>query len=181
MTDFDRLPTDRTIFQNAWVVDDVEAAATRWAAELGVGPFFVTEYTDQFSNITYRGQPSELSMVVALAQAGPVQVELIQPTTSQPCAYRDSVQPGTVGFHHMCVWTHDIEADTAYLNGLGYETANAGNASSVRFAYYDTRPLLGCMLEVVEYLPAIADRFQRIADAAVGWDGTRALRPASEL
>lgn len=177
----DRMPTDRTIFQNAWVVDDVEQAATRWADELGVGPFFVTEYTDQFSNISYRGQPSELSMIVALAQAGPVQVELIQPTTDLPCAYRDSVAPGTVGFHHMCVWTHDIDADTAYMDGLGYPAATMGDAGHVRFAYYDTRPLMGCMLEVVEHRPGIVERFQRIADAGAAWDGTRPVRAASEL
>jgi len=181
MSNADRLPTDRTIFQNAWVVDDAEAAAAKWASELGIGPFFMTEYTDHFSDITYRGEPSELSMIVGLAQAGPVQIELIQPTTDKPCAYRDSVEPGTVGFHHMCVWTHDIDADTEYLNGLGYPTANAGNARTVRFAYYDTRPLLGCMLEVVEYMPPIVERFQRIAEAGNTWDGTRPIRSASEL
>ena len=181
MTTLERLPTDRTIFQNAWVVDDVEAAATRWATELGVGPFFVTDYTGHFSDVTYRGEPGELSMIVAIAQAGPVQIELIQPTTDHPCAYRDSVEPGTVGFHHMCVWTHDIEADTDYLAGLGYPAANMGSAGSVRFAYYDTRPLLGCMLEVVEHLPAIEGRFKRIAEVCASWDGERPIRPSSEL
>lgn len=170
------------MFQNAWVVDDVEAAAHRWATELGVGPFFVTEYTDHITDVTYRGTPSELSMTVALAQAGPTQVELIQPTTTSPCAYRDSVAPGTIGFHHMCVWTHDIDADTAYFADLGYEAANLGSAGgAVRFGYYDTRPLLGCMLEVVEYSPIIEARFQAIADACAAWDGQRPVRPAAEL
>ena len=124
-------PTDRTIFQNAWVVDDVEAACMKWVNEMGVGPFFITEYTNQFSDVFYRGQPGELSMIVALAQAGPTQVELIQPTVDR-CAYRDSVAPGSVGFHHMCVWTHDIEADTAYFAGLGYDAANMGRAGDTR-------------------------------------------------
>lgn len=177
----ERLPTDRTIFQNAWVVDDAEAAAMRWATEFGVGPFFFTEYTDHLSDVIYRGQPSELSMIVGLAQAGPVQVELIQPTTDKPCAYRDSVEPGTVGFHHMCVWTHDIDADTGYFDDLGYPTANMGNAGHVRFAYYDTRPFMGCMLEVVEHHPAIAEHFQQIADAGAHWDGTRPIRSRSDL
>ena len=47
-------PTDRTIFQNAWVVDDVEAACMKWVNEMGVGPFFITEYTNQFSDVYYR-------------------------------------------------------------------------------------------------------------------------------
>lgn len=174
-------PTDRTMFQNAWVVDDLEAAAMKWVTELGVGPFFITQYTDQFSDVTYRGTPSELTMNVALAQAGPVQIELIQPTTSAPCAYRDSVPPGATGFHHMCVWTKDIQADTAYFESLGYSCANMGNAGSAWFAYYDTRPLLGCMLEVVEHGPAIEGLFKAIADTAVDWDGTKPLRTMADL
>lgn len=177
----ERRPTDRTIFQNAWVVDDAEAVATQWSTEMGVGPFFFTEHTDGLTDVKYRGEPSELSMIVALAQAGPVQIELIQPTTAKPCAYRDSVAPGAPGFHHMCVWTHDIDADSAYFEQLGYPTANIGDAGHVRFAYYDTRPLMGCMLEVVEQNPAIVQTFQRIAEAGAHWDGTRPIRDRSEL
>jgi len=64
-------PTDRTIFQNAWVVPDIESACMKWVNELGVGPFFLTDYTPgTFEEITYRGEPSDLSMKVAIAQAG---------------------------------------------------------------------------------------------------------------
>ncbi len=168
-------PTDRAIFQNAWVVDNVEAACMKWVNELGVGPFFVTEYTNQFKDVLYRGEPAQLSMIVALAQAGPVQIELIQPTVDR-CAYRDSIAPGVTGFHHMCVWTHDIEADTDYFASLGYEAANRGSAGNIQFAYYDTRPLMGCMLEVVTKSEQIVDRFQVIKDAAVDWDGKDPIR-----
>ncbi len=177
----ERLPTDRTVFQNAWVVDDAEAVAMKWATEMGVGPFFFTEHKDTLSEVSYRGEASELSMIVALAQAGPVQIEIIQPTTDKPCAYRDSVEPGTIGFHHMCVWTHDIDADTEYFEQLGYPAATMGNAGHVRFGYYDTRPLMGCMLEVVEYREGIAANFKAIADAAENWDGTRPIRGRSDL
>ena len=168
-------PTDRTVFQNAWVVDDVEAACMKWVREMGVGPFFLAEYTDQFTDMTYRGEPAKLSMFVAIAQAGPVQIELIQPTVER-CAYRDSVPPGAMGFHHMCVWTHDIEADTAYFAGLGYEAANKGRAGAIQFAYYDTRPLMGCMLEVVTRTEDIVERFAAIAAAAENWNGRDPIR-----
>ena len=116
-----------------------------------------------------------LDMIVALGQAGPVQVELIQPLTSQ-CAYRDVVPEGQSGFHHMCVWTHDIEADTAYFEGLGYTAANRGTTGPAQFAYYDTRPLMGCMLEVVTHNEAIVARFAEIARAAEGWNGEDPIR-----
>ena len=86
-------PTDRTIFQNAWVVDDVEAACMKWVNELGVGPFFLTEYRDTFDEVVYRGSPDRLDMYVAIAQAGPVQIELIQPLVER-CAVSDAKSGG---------------------------------------------------------------------------------------
>ena len=168
-------PTDRTVFQNAWVVPDVERACLQWVADMGVGPFFVTEYRDVFEDMPYRGEPAQLDMVVALAQAGNVQIELIQPLVER-CAYRDSVPAGQMGFHHMCVWTHDINADTAYFEALGYPAANRGRVGSVDFAYYDTRPLMGCMLEVVSHDDGVVERFAQIAAAAKGWDGRDPIR-----
>lgn len=168
-------PTDRTVFQNAWVVDDVEAACKKWINELGVGPFFITEYGPQFQDLTYRGQPSSLAMKVAISQAGPVQVELIQPI-SERCAYRDSVPKGTTGFHHMCVWTLDMEADAQYFANLGYPAANRGKVGEIEFAYFDTRPLMGCMLEVVTKKPGVVERFKMIADTCANWDGKDPIR-----
>ena len=70
----------RAAFQNAWVVDDLETACNAWVTELGVGPFFITEYAPSaFDSVTYRGAPSELAMRIGIAQAGPLQIELIQP------------------------------------------------------------------------------------------------------
>lgn len=174
-------PTDRTVFQNAWVVDDLDAAMRRWVDEMGVGPFFVAEHGPLLTEIKYRGEPSELSMKVAIAQAGPVQIELIEPTTDKPCAYRDGVPPGTTGFHHMCVWTLDIDADTRYFEQLGYPAANIGKSGPTWFAYYDTRPLMGCMLEVVEQKPAVQALFGRIAKAGADWDGQKPVRTMADL
>ena len=72
-------PLQREFFQNAWVVDDLSAAIDQWVTKLGVGPFFVTEYRDVFSDVVYRGVPGLLNMKVALAQNGPIQIELIEP------------------------------------------------------------------------------------------------------
>ena len=140
-------PLRRKFFQNAWVVDDLETAIHQWVDELGVGPFFVTEYRSVLQDVVYRGSPGVLDMKVALAQNGPIQVELIEPL-SAPSAYRDSVTSGT-GFHHMCAWSEDVSADVAYLESLGYPAANTAKVRDIEIAYVDTRPLLGCMLEFV--------------------------------
>ena len=169
-------PTDRTIFQNAWVVEDLEAACWKWINELGVGPFTITDYTaDTFSEITYRGEPSELALKVAIAHAGNVQIELIEPLSEQ-CAYRDSVPKGTTGFHHMCVFTLDFAADHAYFDKLGYPAANTGKVRDIEFAYFDTRPLMGCMLEVVTKTDSVIENFARYKSLAETWDGSDPIR-----
>ncbi len=78
-------------------------------------------------------------MKVAIAPAGNVQIELIEPTTDQ-CAYRDSVPEGQLGFHLMCVWTLDFEADLRDMESesLGYAAANTGKVRHIDFAYLDT-------------------------------------------
>jgi hypothetical protein len=169
-------PTDRTIFQNAWVVPNIESACMKWVNELGVGPFFLTDYTpDTFEQITYRGNPSALAMKVAIAQAGNIQIELIEPVTEK-CAYRDSVPKGQMGFHHMCVWTLDFESDLNYMQSLGYTAANTGKVRDLDFAYFDTRPLMGCMLEVVTKNEGTVSRFKEIAKTARNWDGEDPIR-----
>ena len=169
-------PLDRTIFQNAWVVPDIESACMKWVDELGIGPFFLTDYKPgTFESITYRGEQSDLSMKVAIAQAGNVQIELIEPLTEQ-CAYHDSVPKGQMGFHHMCVWTLDFEADLTYMESLGYTAANTGKVGHIDFAYFDTRPLMGCMLEVVTKNEGTVARFAEIAAAAENWDGKDPIR-----
>ena len=168
-------PINRNVFQNAWVVPDVEQACMQWVNEWGIGPFFLSTYQNVFTDVIYRGKPGTLEMKVALAQAGAVQIELIQPLVDN-CAYTDSVPLGQMGFHHMCVWSDDVEADTQYLAGLGYVAANRAKVGPVEFAYYDTRPLMGCMLEVVTQNPATVARFEQIAAAAENWDGRDPIR-----
>ena len=68
------------------------------------------------------------------------------------------------------------QADTAYFNGLGCPTANKGRAGDIEFAYYDTGPLMGCMLEVVTRSEGLINRFAAIATAAAGRYGRDPIR-----
>ena len=84
--------------QSAWVVDDLDAAVDAWL-KVGIGPFFYVEYTPElFEESTYRGSPSPISMKIALAQAGDMQIELIEPTGEQSNIYRDTVPAGKPHF-----------------------------------------------------------------------------------
>lgn len=164
------------IMQNAYVVTDLDAAIDHWLKVQGVGPFFVLRHC-QVSNTVYRGtQRVEVDFSVAIAQAGGVQVELIEQHNDAPSAYRDVYAPGQSGFHHTCVVVPDLEATLAHYAAHGAPVSIRGDFGNVRWAYVDTRPQLGVMTEVVGEHPDIRAFFKMIADAAVGWDGSNPIR-----
>lgn len=165
-------------FQSAWVVDDIEAAALNWVKTTGIGPFFIADYQQGFLVDTYyRGTATAITMKTALAQAGDMQIELIEPTGSQPNIYRDTVPAGSTAFHHMCLWSQDIDADIAGYNRQGFETAAQGRVESgASFAYIDTSATLGHMIELLDYSDEVKAVFDMIAAAAIDWDGSDPVR-----
>src|SRR5262249_52087938 len=87
-------------FQMGFVItDDVITAASRWARVFGVGPFHVLPVFDQ--HVMYRGQESTITCQVAVAQAGPVQIELIQQLCDRPSVFREWSRDGTCVFHQV--------------------------------------------------------------------------------
>ena len=165
--------------QSAWVVDDLDAAVDAWL-KVGIGPFFFVEYIPAlFENSTYRGSPSPISMKIALAQAGDMQIELIEPTGEQQNIYRDTVPKGTTAFHHLCYWTNDIDAEISSLVDQGYEVAATGQVAGggATFAYVDTSPVLGHMTELLTYSDEIKGLFDMVAAASINWDGSDPKRP----
>ncbi len=65
------------IRQNGYVVRDIEAAMTHWSTVLGVGPWFYTAHAP-IQDFMYRGTRSDPDVAIALANSGPLQIELIQ-------------------------------------------------------------------------------------------------------
>ena len=173
-----KLPTDTAVFQNSWIVPDIETTAMDWVNTFNIGPFFVGEYgPEQLVDVTYRGHAGEMNMLVALAQAGPMQIELIQPLSDSPCAYWDTVKPGESRFHHVCVWSDDLDADLAYYTEKGFKIANTGRViESSRFAYVDTHDKLNCMIEILEHHEMVEGIFKMIADTCASWDGKDPIR-----
>lgn len=166
-------PTGRRAIQNAWVVNDIEASVRTWSETLGIGPFFVATYGgSMFETVSYRGKPGEMNMKTAIAFSGDMQIELIEPLDDAPSAYRDVYRPGEEGFHHLCFWSEDIDADLAHYAGLGCKAANTGKMrGGPRFAYVDARERTGCMIELLEHSDALAGLFESWRVANVEWDG----------
>lgn len=162
-------------FQVAWIVNDIEAAARRWVREANVGPFFILPHV-KLDAVRYRGVPTGLDFSGALAQSGPMQIELIQQHCSSPSAYRDVYAPGEEGFHHLCTMVADFDLELRRLNALGAATTTEGVFGDMRYAYLDTRASLGHMTEIIQDRPSIKAMFAMVAEAAEGWDGSDPIR-----
>jgi hypothetical protein len=111
-------------------------------------------------------------MKTAIAFSGDMQIELIEPTDDSPSAYRDVYGAGETGFHHLCFWSSDIDADLAHYASSGCEIANVGKMrGGPRFAYIDARKTIGCMVELLEENAPLEALFSKWQQRNIDWDG----------
>ena len=165
-------------FQSAWVVDDIEKAAMEWVETAGVGPFFVTEYPQgMLVDTFYREQPTSITKITALTQVGDMQLELIQPTGTQPNIYRDTVPAGYSAFHHICLWSKDVDEDLDRYRNQGFEIAARGRVDGgAGFGYVNAHITLGHMTELMQYTDEIKGLFDKITATAANWNGKDPIR-----
>lgn len=164
----------RDYFQMAWVVDDLESAVARWLGA-GVGPFYRLPGT-RGAEVVRHGEVVPLDTSVAWAQAGALQVELIQQHDDRPSAYRDSVPAGQDAPHHLGALSDDIDAELEQHRAAGLEVPYESALGGVRVVYLDTRAATGLMTELVERTPLFDGLRDLVAQAAVDWDGTDPVR-----
>ncbi len=167
------------IIQMCWAVDDIGAAAHRWATTVGAGPFFLAPHIG-FRDLTYRGQPATMDQSSAVGQWGTMQVELFQQHCDSPSPAAEMIADGHTGLQHVTWFAADIDAEGRRLRGLGFDelmTARLTAMGDMRVAWYDARPLLGCAVEIYEDTPMMRKFYARIAKAAVDWQGDEPLRP----
>lgn len=160
--------------QIAWVVEDLDASVAKWQKMSGIGPIFVGYHVGaMFGETKHRGIAIPgIDISAAVAQAGPVQIELIQQHGSDPSPYRDVYAEGEEGFHHICAFVDDVDAETQRYASLGYETVLTSLiAGSTPVAYVDTRSLTGCMTELMGSQGLAAQMFGATAKFAEAWDG----------
>jgi hypothetical protein len=165
------------ILQIAYVVRDLDAALAHWTRRMNAGPFFVLEHAE-LVDPSYRGQPTDPDLSVALGFSGGICVELIAQHDDRPSVYRDIYHGDSGGgFHHWGVASETFDADVARYRDMGHELAFGGQvAVAGRFAYMDTLAELGGMIELIEWTPAVRELFGNIEAAARDWDGRDPIR-----
>jgi hypothetical protein len=162
-------------FQLGHVVDDIVTAARRWSSTFGIGPFHVLPVVDQ--QLAHAdGDVRTVRIQVGVAQAGPVQIELIQQHCDTPSLYRDWSKNGASAFHQVATVTTDYVAKLAHFESLGYEAAAQSLGASFRVAYVDTVAAFGFYTEIVEFTPRFLEQLDAISRACATWDGADPVR-----
>ncbi len=165
---------DFRLFQLGFVVDDLVPAARRWALVHGVGPFHVMPSME--APCTYRGALTAIEIQVAVAQAGPVQIELIKQHCDRPSVYTEVFAKHEAGFHQLCTVTPDYDGKQRHYEQLGYALASEIGATGQRVGYFDTIDDFGFYTEVVEEAPRLLARLATIAQTCADWDGRDPVR-----
>ncbi len=159
--------------QIAYAVDDVDAAALRWTSQYGAGPFFLRRHIE-LRAVRYRGATAVFDHSSAYGQWGSVMVELVQDHTDGPSVFNEHLG---AGLHHLAFFVDEPESTLHTLAERGYETAmSASTAGGSVFHFVDTVADLGHYLEIYRSGDRLREFYSMVADAALGWDGSRPIR-----
>jgi len=168
------------IRQNGYVVLDMDAALHHWTTVLGVGPFYVVDHVtlDWFR---HRDSTAAPDLAIALANSGPLQIELICPRDDTPSMFREFMAEGPEGLQHTAWWSTRYQADHDRLLAAGYEPIQEGQIGGPdgRFAYFADGGPRGTVLELSDVSGAKGEFFDHIRNASEGWDGSRPIRRVS--
>lgn len=166
--------------QIAYYVNDVREAAVRHSALYGSGPFFATDFPPL--PVVHRGKQATLLASSAIGQWGSLQVELIQDRGTGPSILRDLYPRGSgrTGIHHMTVSVDRLEATVASFQQAGYAEATRVvlGHSGLTVVFMDTTSTYGHFIELHESLPALLRLYEKVAEAAIGFDGRKPLYEA---
>jgi catechol 2,3-dioxygenase-like lactoylglutathione lyase family enzyme len=154
------------VTQIGFMTRDIRRSIDYFVTHLGIGPWFLTEHAS-FATCRYRGQPSEVDLAVAFANARGMEFELMQLNAGGASMWREVLRGGFAReqMHHWCLWPTDYDALIGRAARLGYETLQDGGTARGRFAYLSDPANSDVVLEVTESTPA-RRAFQRLVAEA---------------
>ena len=150
-----------------------------WTETFRVGPFIVIERSRGDRRVFYRGKETPVDWALAFAYMGDVQIEFIQQLDDHPSPYKEFLESGREGMHHLAYWPKDFAATCAHLeeNGFSEVSSIRNNDGTRNVVYYETPSQLGTMIEIVPLTAERAAYFGRIHRLSRTWDGvTRPVR-----
>jgi hypothetical protein len=165
------------ITQVAYVTRDLKKALAFFIETAGIGPWFVAEGR-KFPNTTYRGTTFELEMSVGLANSGFIQLEIIQPLGTAKSMYTEWLDrhPSELLVQHLSSWPTRYQETHARALSKGYQVVMEGDTEQGAFVYFQHPDRPEFTFEMAELSESRRILFEKIRQAAVGWDGKDPIR-----
>jgi len=133
--------------QIGMVSRDIEKTIEAYTRFFQCGPFEIAEREYTKSTSTYRGKPGGFKYRVAYAQFGAMQLEFIQPLEGRT-VYEEFLKTRGEGMHHFDIMIEGIEEKLAAMKRIGIEVLQSGQRPGMKYAYMDTEPSIGIMIEL---------------------------------
>ena len=139
--------SDLKVDQMGFVYRDIEKQANIFETLFNVPKFALLPETTDIVN--YRGNDGEVNTKIAISRQFDTQIELIQHISGE-CIYKEFVDQGREGFHHISFFIENIEAFIEHFENQGLEMIYYGSIGKQVYAYFDTEKTLGMLLEIQE-------------------------------
>ena len=137
--------------QICWVVKDIAAAEKFFVETIGIRKFMRFErLAANETEGTYRGKAGDWAIKLYIAYAGDTQIELIQ-HLSGSSMFEEFLQQHGNAVQHVAYWLDDSEYDAAahHLESSGFPLIQGFKLPIARVGYFDTRPAIGVVTEIV--------------------------------
>jgi methylmalonyl-CoA/ethylmalonyl-CoA epimerase len=139
------------IIQVGIIVYDAEAAVAAWTSRFKLAPARFVDWPIPGKNLEetamYRGERGNFRMRLAFLEAGPVQIEFIQPLEGDNI-YSEFLNEHGEGLHHILFESED---PAAIIAGIGVPVLQSGGSSlrpGATWSYLDTQEMLKAMIEL---------------------------------
>ena len=146
-----------TLFQLAYVADDLRQAAEWLQRHLGASEF---DFPERLSlpDVVVDGVPSRWVVDQGFAQLGEVQIELIKPVDGAVDMYREVLVAGApASFHHVGIRVDTWEEAEVAREEYGLPWQTLGRRPGIcDFGYLDARHIVGHYVEFLYLAPPVA-------------------------
>ena len=164
------------IIQTAFVVEDIRESIASWVSDCHVGPWFLLDHFTG-DHPVYRGAPSRADVAIAMAFAGHMQIELIQPNDNNPSVYKRqstrAAMASTISAAPATISRPTSPRSKAAATPSPSAPACRPAATSL---IWTSRDISG-FLELISATSGMEEVFTRFWQASVGWDGSDPVRP----
>jgi hypothetical protein len=142
------------VAQVALVVEDLDKTVENYWKLFGIGPWhFYTYGKPLVKKMSYRGEPTEYKMRVALSYLGPLRIELIEMLEGDT-VYAEFVREHGYGVHHFGILVDDMHAAIAEAENAGLLMTQDGSGFGAdgdgQYAYLETEDKIGTTIELIE-------------------------------